>query len=137
MNTSEIKAMRESIGEIEHKYRVYITGVGMRAVHSFDNETGTKRTAWLHYWDHLNERTAKIKGYVSKTRLKDCVLMQKTPWKDRNGKAIFVGDIIEDGICLTIVRYSSNGMLNLYPPIGNTISGVVVGNIFENENLLK
>lgn len=78
-------------------------------------------------------------------KLKDIVLMQCTGLKDKNGKFIYEGDIIKDLIVPEypyIVKWFK-GEFKLKSIVSNsylefdTIQQEVIGNIYENPELLK
>ncbi len=73
----------------------------------------------------------------------DCPLMQYTGLKDKNGKEIYEGDILFDGIGMrlpiTVEEYHGYrfmwGKDQLYK--GLATDGEIIGNIYENPNLLE
>lgn len=78
----------------------------------------------------------------------DCVLMQSTSLKDKNGKEIFEGDVLEtkDGLLDGVVEYRTDlGMwtnslfrYNNFERLCNVAdSTYIIGNIYENPELLE
>lgn len=98
-------------------------------------------------------------------KFKDCILMQSTGLKDKNGKLIYEGDIFKtqefcrgkEYYCYSVIKYSDGGyyLEGSYVTSGNTLkfinydirnisedlleSGLfdLVGNIYENPELLE
>jgi uncharacterized phage protein (TIGR01671 family) len=83
----------------------------------------------------------------------DYILMQYTGLKDKNGKEIFEGDIIENSLIIKWNQlhncfgyFSNNGFVkeilsNVYDSKGNLtychIGFEIIGNIYENQEFLK
>ncbi|WP_441395051.1 YopX family protein [Bacillus sp. RE35] len=97
--------------------------------------------------DELPEEGA---GGIGRALGDECELMQYTGLKDKNGKDIYEGDIIksEDGIVSTIV-YDEASFKSVWTHNDHvvncildnlfirTLNPVVVGNIYENPELIK
>jgi hypothetical protein len=77
---------------------------------------------------------------TQKPRLfQDVVLMQYTGLKDKNGKEIYEGDVLPNGHddTLKVIKYSPNhGFLGNLPEGWNSNEYEVIGNIYENKDLL-
>lgn len=132
------------------KFRAWDKGTDlMNEVTVIDFES---EEVYYHHWRY---------GHSKAINLKNIELMQSTGLKDKNGVEIFEGDIveavrkhsepklIEDRYCKGIITYSHgcydievepnvfSGLIpeNLLTDIDLTIE--VIGNIYENEDLLK
>ena len=141
------------IGKEENLFRAWIEKTKeMRVIHSFENETNILRSAVLNYWDHPDEETAKIKGYVSKVFQKECILMQYTPFKDTKKEKLCEGDITKNKYGVKHVIGKRDGAFCLLSLSGelavwfcmnggqkfvdeNEIKKI--GTVFENSDLLK
>ena len=100
-------------------------------------------SAWLIDWEH--ELVCHSKH--NQSDLKDCVLLQYTGLKDKNGVEVYEGDIIRDVDCLSLWKvfygdgafhvrggeYNLSGHLNEWAPDHCE----VIGNIYENPELLE
>lgn len=99
-------------------------------------------------WDNLNKEMKlawhprfKVDGYITEV-LQDDILMQFSGLKDKNEKEVYEGDIVTDMQGdKRIVEWSSNGFWCSYPngdhywPNKDYLE--IIGNIYENSNLLK
>ena len=94
----------------------------------------------------MGEYASLLSSYFP-DRLEDIVLMQFTGLKDKNGKEIYEGDIVNDLITgrVGIVKFNHGAFVITYKEISNwkpvnrggAVSVEVVGNIYENPELLN
>lgn len=118
-----------------------------------------KREIKFRAWDKENEKMMKVSslhlenkeisvkenGTFRLFRMQD--LMQYTGLKDKNGKEIYEGDIVvlnnieNDNMCIVRYEHSSYRLegWSLREDLSNAEAGFleVIGNIYENKNLLE
>ena len=97
----------------------------------------TPEEGWLHIIGD---------SYTDTRDTHDCVLLEYTGLKDKNGKEIYEGDVMqnEDGVGRSVAEWDHCGFNRRWIPIGvtsplslNTEQWEVIGNIYENPELLN
>ncbi len=149
----------------EIKFRAWIPEVNiLRDVINFDLDEPDdvySRLPQVKIWDHPSTRAAKIKGRVATYFKKDLILMQFTGLKDRNGKEIYEGDIVnlsylslpyeeaDDDECEIITHkgvihyecgsfwFAGEGLSENCHFHYNDADREIIGNIYENPDLLE
>ena len=117
----------------------------------------TKQNKWVHGPGNevdLFGETILLGGFMQKVptlELNDCVALQYIGLTDSNGKDIYEGDIIEfpnniDAYRISFIKFNNGSFYVHYPDhnyelIASSLSNgwymKVIGNIFENKELLK
>ncbi|MCT1575675.1 YopX family protein [Oceanobacillus kimchii] len=139
----------------ESKKMREIDSIAFHGKGAFDQST--QKIKLINLWGY---NVIEEKDVIVQREPKDVVLLEFTGLKDKNGKEIYEGDIIEfnncdyqrtagnldDEIVLGEVEYScgawglkeSNGQLHdLYLTLINDEEAEIIGNIYEHPHLLK
>ena len=111
----------------------------------------TKKLFRVHCFtgEHIYENTLDGVGTpTNPANTDDCVLEQCTGLKDKNGKLIYEGDILQvrlaDGIFYAVVKFGRGTWIGCFPKwaptlclLCNETTPEIVGNIHENPELLE
>jgi len=101
----------------------------------------TEGTWWYPFGFEMNSKYFQKRSYSY-----NCILMQYTGLKDKNGKEIYEGDIVRHKdapleICTVIWDgggfYARSNIEDMFYSLTNKVLIEVIGNIYENPELLK
>jgi uncharacterized phage protein (TIGR01671 family) len=124
----------------EIKFRAWDKERGVMLSTDTDNWSVGK-TEWYE-----NEELMMLSGIEDMAKMEQYVLMQYTGLKDKNGKEIFEGDIVQDENGMDAKVYFAEGVaqfrlcfynIDHFEDMYDMESTEVIGNIYENPELLK
>mgnify|MGYP002099535800 CR=1 FL=1 len=144
----QVRDIKFRAWDAKYKYMNYKVMVGMYGDNVMDDENYTACSMWIEpkkvdykcepYWAHFEPYH------------KDILLMQYTGLKDKNGKEIYEGDIVNyshprtDEIIRTVTfKHGAFGIEGIYEKthiiFGNILDShiEVIGNIYENPELIE
>lgn len=98
--------------------------------------------------DTVIDGNGELFDLVCQETVEDCILMQSTGLVDKNGKEVFEGDVIEykgmiadviycEDEAKFIIKYKNDFLCIEDCDVGYMTTYEIIGNIYENEELLK
>jgi hypothetical protein len=100
-----------------------------------------KFKVWDKKYGHFNDIILELPRELNEdwTGLNygDLVLLQYTGLKDKNGKEIYEGDVIDTDTMKAVVEYRVDSFMCGNTTLLFSIRGQVIGNVYEHPDLIK
>ena len=108
--------------------------IKFRAWHMLDNRMF--KVSQLDF----QEKMIDVYEQLSPMPFHNIKLMQYTGLKDKNGKEIYEGDVVEEGGVVSVIKWAEPNARFFYKTVTGTVGlygfyGEIIGNIYENSEL--